>query len=63
MTIAPEHLSMALEWIDDLEVLSDSGKRLIRELSKELSFITTGLILIFCLSALLKFPRKSWRQR
>ena len=35
MTIAPEHLSMALEWIDDLEVLSDSGKRLIRELSKE----------------------------
>lgn len=23
MTIAPEHLSMALEWIDDLEVFSD----------------------------------------
>ena len=35
MTIAPEHLSMALEWIDDLEVLSDAGKRLLLELSKE----------------------------
>jgi hypothetical protein len=35
VNIAPEHISMALEWIDDLEILSDAGKRLLKELGKE----------------------------
>jgi hypothetical protein len=35
MNYAPEHVELALEWIDDLQVLSDAGRRILRRLSLE----------------------------
>lgn len=35
MSYAPEHVELALEWIDDLQVLSDAGRRILRRLSFE----------------------------
>jgi len=35
MNYAPEHVELALEWIEDLQVLSDAGPRILRRLSEE----------------------------